>query len=232
MNLFRHRRQVVVAAVLLLHLLALWALQVGLLRRAAEVVLPVALLSDIVTPPQPKVEPPPPPPPRPPPQAKRPPEPPKPQAAAQPVALPDPTPPPPTAITGAVNPPTPPPSVTAPVVANAPMAPPAPPAPPPTPAPAPPKLELPSTNADYLQNPPPNYPPMSRRMGEQGRVQVRVLIGIDGLPKKGEIAKSSGFERLDQAALDAVLKWRYVPGKRGGVPEEMAFIVPINFELK
>ena len=73
--------------------------------------------------------------------------------------------------------------------------------------------------ADYLQNPKPAYPPLSRRLGEQGKVIVRVLIGTDGVPKKAEMRQSSGFDRLDQAALNTVLKWRYVPGKRGGVAE-------------
>ncbi|MDB5890745.1 MAG: energy transducer TonB [Polaromonas sp.] len=69
-------------------------------------------------------------------------------------------------------------------------------------------------------------------MNEQGKTIVKVLIGIDGQPQRAEIAKSSGFDRLDQAASAAVMRWRYVPGKRGGVPEAMWFNVPINWELK
>jgi protein TonB len=91
---------------------------------------------------------------------------------------------------------------------------------------------LPSTSAEYLQNPPPTYPPTSRRLGEQGTVIVRVLIGADGLAQEAELRKSSGFDRLDRAALETVRKWRYVPGKRGGVPEAMWFNVPINFVLE
>ena len=91
---------------------------------------------------------------------------------------------------------------------------------------------MPSSNADYLQNPKPAYPPLSKRLGEQGKVIVRVLIGADGVPQKAELRQSSGFDRLDQAALNTVLKWRYVPGKRGGVAEEMWFNVPINFVLE
>ena len=99
-------------------------------------------------------------------------------------------------------------------------------------APAPPSVQLPSSNADYLQNPKPPYPSLSKRLGEQGKVIVRVLIGTDGLARKAELRQSSGFERLDQTALNTVLKWRYVPGKRGGVAEEMWFNVPINFVLE
>ncbi|MDP3137817.1 MAG: energy transducer TonB, partial [Burkholderiaceae bacterium] len=51
--------------------------------------------------------------------------------------------------------------------------------------------------------------------------------------KEARVTRSSGFERLDQAALNAVLRdWRFVPGKRGGVPEAMWFNVPINFVLE
>ena len=60
----------------------------------------------------------------------------------------------------------------------------------------------------------------------------RVWIGADGRPQKAELVRSSGFPRLDKASYDAVMSWRYVPGKRGGVPEAMWFNVPINFVLE
>jgi periplasmic protein TonB len=120
-----------------------------------------------------------------------------------------------------------PPPISAPVAVSPAPAPAAPPAPP-----APPRIELPSTSADYLQNPQPVYPPMSKRLGEQGSVMLRVLIGADGRPLDAEIRKSSGYERLDRTALETVRKWRFVPGKRNGVPEDMWFNVPINFVLE
>ena len=73
---------------------------------------------------------------------------------------------------------------------------------------------------------------MSRRLGEQGTVLVQVLIGTDGNAQKSEIRKSSGFSRLDHAALTTALKWRYIPGKRAGVAEAMWFTVPIAFVLE
>ena len=106
----------------------------------------------------------------------------------------------------------------------------APAAPPASAAPA--RIELPSSDADYLNNPKPPYPPLSRRLGEQGKVVVRVLIAVDGSAQKAEVRSSSGYERLDQAALATVLRWRYLPGKRGGLPEAMWFNVPINFVLE
>ena len=91
----------------------------------------------------------------------------------------------------------------------------------------------PSSSAAYLNNPAPPYPAMSRRLGESGRVTVRVLIGPDGRAQEARIQRSSGFDRLDQVALETARdRWRYVPGTRGGVPEAMWFNVPINFVLE
>ena len=90
---------------------------------------------------------------------------------------------------------------------------------------------LPSSDADYLNNPAPVYPRMSRRMGEQGKVLVRVLISADGRAEHAEIRTSSGYARLDEAALDTVKRWRYVPGKRAGTAEAMWFNVPVRFVL-
>jgi protein TonB len=97
--------------------------------------------------------------------------------------------------------------------------------------PAPARLQLPSSDADYLQNPRPSYPSLSKRLGEQGQVVVRVLIDVDGTAQKAEIKQSSGFDRLDQSALNTVLRWRYLPAKRAGVAQAMWFNVPINFLL-
>jgi len=98
--------------------------------------------------------------------------------------------------------------------------------------PAPPSLVLPSSDADYLNNPPPAYPRLSKRMGEQGTVIVRVFIGLQGTAEQAEIRTSSGYDRLDKAALDTVQRWRYAPGKRHGNPEAMWFNVPVRFVLE
>jgi periplasmic protein TonB len=98
-------------------------------------------------------------------------------------------------------------------------------------APAPPAVQLPSTAADYLQNPRATYPPLSRRMGEQGLVLVRVLVGADGHPQKTELKRSSGYERLDKAALDYVMNCRYIPGKVGGMAQTMWYDAPVNYVL-
>jgi len=206
---------VVVAYVLAFHALALWALQSGLLRKAVEVVVSVQMLSEFIEPPAPRVMPP-----APPVVVKRPVT--QPKAPVVPQTL-------------AVRAQTPTPEAwTVPVVPEAPPAPIAAPAPPPAPAapPAPPTVVLPSSDADYLQNPKPVYPSASKRRGEQGLVIHSVLIGTDGLPVSARLVKSSGFDALDQAALTAVMRWRYIPGKRNGVPTTMSFNVPINWVLE
>ena len=68
-------------------------------------------------------------------------------------------------------------------------------------------------------------------MGEQGTVLVRAFINTEGRAEKVEIRTSSGYSRLDDAALVTVQRWRYVPGKRAGVAEAMWFNVPIRFLL-
>ena len=213
------RRLFIVIAVVGFHVLGLWALQTGLLRRAVELVVPVQVMAEFIELPQPQVTPTPPPPqPQPAPVPKRV-TPPVPRPAPQPVAIADPT-PSPTAATGITEPQPPAPPPQTPMV----VAEPAP--------PAPPKIELPSSSADYLNNAPPPYPPLSKRLGEQGKVTVRAFIEVNGTASKAEIRTSSGYERLDQTALQTVLKWRYVPGKRAGVPEAMWFNIPINFVLE
>lgn len=92
-------------------------------------------------------------------------------------------------------------------------------------------MQLPSSNADYLQNPKPVYPAMSRRLGEQGKVIVSVLVGIDGLPKSARIKQSSGFDRLDEAAREYIMRCRFVPGKVNGVVQAMSYDAPVNYVL-
>ncbi|HEX5784577.1 MAG TPA: energy transducer TonB [Burkholderiaceae bacterium] len=220
------RQTTLVLGVVGLHVAALVALQSGLLRRAVDMVVPVEVLAQVLEPAQPQAEPPPQP---------------KPKVTPQPV-VPKPTrqaltPPPlplavqtdtpsPNAVAGTTTPQPPAPPVSTPV-ATAPSAPPAPPA-----LPAPPRIQLPDSNADYLNNRPPAYPPLSRRLGEQGKVLVRVLIEVDGSASQAEVKTSSGYDRLDQAALKTVLGWKYVPGKVNGEPKAMWFNVPLHFVLE
>lgn len=91
---------------------------------------------------------------------------------------------------------------------------------------------LPRFDADYLSNPPPHYPPLSRRKGEEGRVQLRVLVDAGGRPSQIELKTSSGSQRLDQAAQEAVWRWQFVPARRGEEAIAAWVMVPIIFTLK
>lgn len=89
----------------------------------------------------------------------------------------------------------------------------------------------PRFDAEYLDNPRPAYPAMSRRLGEEGRVLLRVLVGGEGRAREVQLKESSGFARLDQAAREAVLRWRFVPARRGGEAVEGWVLVPVGFAL-
>jgi protein TonB len=86
-------------------------------------------------------------------------------------------------------------------------------------------------NAKYLDNPAPAYPAPSRRMREQGRVILRVLVRANGTPAQVQVRTSSGHARLDDAARDAVLHWKFVPAKRGAEPIEEWVLIPVSFRL-
>lgn len=85
--------------------------------------------------------------------------------------------------------------------------------------------------ADYLENPNPVYPKISVRLGEEGRVLLRVLVSKEGLALQVDLKTSSGFERLDRAAQTAVKKWRFIPAKKGDETVEGWVNIPINFQL-
>ena len=86
-------------------------------------------------------------------------------------------------------------------------------------------------DAAYLHNPRPNYPAASRRLGEEGKVLLKVRVSPDGQAAAVDIEKSSNFERLDEAARQAVARWRFVPAKRGDEAIEAWVIVPLVFRL-
>jgi protein TonB len=97
------------------------------------------------------------------------------------------------------------------------------------PAPAMPKTI--STGVEYLQAPRPEYPSFSRRMSEQGKVTLRVLVNEQGHPERVEVQHSSGIARLDEAARQAVLRAVFKPHREDGKAVAVYAIVPINFQL-
>jgi len=90
----------------------------------------------------------------------------------------------------------------------------------------------PSFSAAYLRNPAPGYPPAARRSGVQGTVTLKVLVTRDGIPARVEIERTSGSSHLDNAALDTVKTWRFIPARRGTEPIDEYVIVPIVFRLE
>ena len=87
-------------------------------------------------------------------------------------------------------------------------------------------------DADYLKNPAPAYPPLSRRMGEEGKVVLRVSVNAQGSADNVEIKASSGSQRLDEAAQKTVRNWKFIPAKRGETAVQSWVLVPIIFKLE
>jgi protein TonB len=85
--------------------------------------------------------------------------------------------------------------------------------------------------ANYLRNPKPLYPAISRRLKEQGTVLLRVFVTAAGQPTQVTLKTSSGFERLDNTAKLAVTGWKFVPATREDKPVDAWVIVPIKFSL-
>jgi protein TonB len=77
----------------------------------------------------------------------------------------------------------------------------------------------------------PVYPATSRRLGEEGTVRLKVLVDANGRPKDVGVLNSSGFSRLDQAAIDAVKRWRLVAATDGNRPISTWTQVAITFKL-
>lgn len=199
------------ALILALHAGALWGLmQIQSVRDAVEEAVPIMVGLVTLPPkeePKPQVEPPPPPKPR---AVKPKPEPPRIAAV--------------TDVPAEITAPMPEPE---PVIVEEP--PPPPPPPPSAAAPAP--IIPPNFVAAYLDNPAPAYPASAKRLGETGRVLLRVVVDENGRPESVNVATSSGFERLDRAAVDVVRRWKFVPARQGDRAVKAAVLVPIDFEL-
>jgi protein TonB len=100
------------------------------------------------------------------------------------------------------------------------------------PAPAAEPVSQARFDADYLRNPSPSYPPLSRRMGEEGKVILRVSVSPHGTAESVEIKASSGSTRLDEAAQKTVRNWKFIPAKRGEIAVQSWVLVPIIFKLE
>ena len=114
---------------------------------------------------------------------------------------------------------------------------------PPMPPPPPPVIESPplppqpvtltnELSVSCLERTPPDYPSISMRMNEQGKVVLRVELGEDGRVAHLEVKSSSGYHRLDEAALNAVKTWRCKPATQNGIAVHAVALQPFNFTLE
>lgn len=88
-----------------------------------------------------------------------------------------------------------------------------------------------TVGANYGFNPKPRYPSIARREHWEGRVTLRIQVSADGSVDGVSVQRSSGHEELDDAALAAVKKWRFMPAKRGSTSVSSSVLVPIDFNL-
>jgi len=87
------------------------------------------------------------------------------------------------------------------------------------------------SSVEYVREPAPRYPPQSRRLGEQGVVVLRVVIDERGRACDIAIESSSGHERLDRAAREAVATAAFQPYFEDGAPRRALVLIPIEFHL-
>lgn len=88
-----------------------------------------------------------------------------------------------------------------------------------------------TTGMEYILPPQTVYPPMSKRMGEQGKVVLRILVGENGKPDQVQVQTSSGFTRLDEAGRQAGLRAIFKPHMEDGRAVSVYVILPLNFQL-
>lgn len=117
---------------------------------------------------------------------------------------------------------------------EAPALPPAPPAPPAhaTPLPSGPIALGSELSVVCPERTAPAYPAISRRLGEEGTVVLHVELDQTGAVVHASVKSSSGFARLDEAALAAVRNWRCQPAQRNGQPVRATALQPFKFVLQ
>ncbi|WP_444787191.1 energy transducer TonB [Rheinheimera sp. NSM] len=92
-------------------------------------------------------------------------------------------------------------------------------------------VSAPVLNATAHYNAPPHYPRLSRKLREQGTVVLQLTVLASGKVADVTVQQSSGYARLDQAALLAVQHWRYQPAQRGGEAIDHRYRQRVEFSL-
>ena len=85
---------------------------------------------------------------------------------------------------------------------------------------------------NQLTNPKPLYPLVSRRMGEQGAVDLRLCLTYQGHIESVSVIKSSGYKRLDSSALETVKTWKFSPLEMVDASSFDCYRLPIHFKLE
>ena len=86
--------------------------------------------------------------------------------------------------------------------------------------------------AAYRETPLPSYPTAAREQGLEGVVVLGVLVGVNGRAVEIAVRTSSGARTLDDAAVDAVTRWRFAPAREGRKAVESWVEVPLKFALR
>ena len=89
-----------------------------------------------------------------------------------------------------------------------------------------------SAAPDYLHNPPPEYPEEARLSRQQGVVTLLVDVSPEGSVLKVSLQRSSGYRRLDEAALRVAKDWKFKPATAAGQPIRSQVEVPVRFKLQ
>jgi protein TonB len=85
---------------------------------------------------------------------------------------------------------------------------------------------------NQFANPKPPYPLVSRRMGEQGAVDLRLCLTYQGQIESVSVIKSSGYKRLDSSALETVKTWKFSPLEMVEASSSDCYRLPIHFKLE
>ena len=93
-------------------------------------------------------------------------------------------------------------------------------------------VTMPNPFAKGLDNPKPPYPLMSRRLNEEGKVVLNVCVSLSGLVEKLKLEKTSGYQRLDDIALETVKKWKFIPAKNQDRDINACYLLPVQFILR
>jgi protein TonB len=82
---------------------------------------------------------------------------------------------------------------------------------------------------EYVRPPAPVYPAESKRKRERGTCVLRVMVDSSGRPAQIQVERSSGYERLDSAAREAVEKAMFRPYEVNGIAQPAQVLIPIEF---